>query len=265
MTILSVNNANLFYEVHGTGEPVILIAGYGCNHLSWQPILDGLSEFFQVVILDNRGVGQTVDDNAALSTHLMARDVIALADQLNLKKPHIIGHSMGGTIAQAVASLYPEKIGKLCLLTTSAKWRQAMLFSRKNLLIMRERDIDFDFIFEADIPWLFGESFLKNDKAIADFKQGVLGDCYPQSLHNQERQFKVLEQFDGTAGLKRIQSPTLIAYGTQDLIALPEESDYIASHIAQSTLVRFDCGHVLTHEVPEQLTRELVHFIQNPL
>ena len=169
MPIVSVNNANFYYESQGTGEPVILIAGFTCDHLSWQPIVDELSQYFQVVVFDNRGAGQTVDYNKPLSVKLMAADVIALADKLHLKQPHIVGQSMGGTIAQAVASFYSEKIGKLCLLTTSAKWRQAMLRGRKNSLIMQEKNIDFDVIFEAGLPWIFGESFLKNDKMGANW------------------------------------------------------------------------------------------------
>ena len=88
MPIVSVNNANFYYESQGTGEPVILIAGFTCDHLSWQPIVDELSQYFQVVVFDNRGAGQTVDDNKPLSVKLMAADVIALADKLHLKQPH---------------------------------------------------------------------------------------------------------------------------------------------------------------------------------
>ena len=103
MPILHANNADFYYELHGTGKPVILIAGYTCDYSAWEMLLENLTRHFQVLTFDNRGVGQTTDHNAPLSAELMAQDVIALADQLNLAKPHIIGQSMGGCQSQRMS------------------------------------------------------------------------------------------------------------------------------------------------------------------
>lgn len=262
MAMINANRANFYYEIYGKGKPIILIAGYTCDFSSWQMILEGLTKYFQVLVFDNRGIGRTTDDNVALSVKLMAQDVMALADALHLEKPHIVGQSMGGTIAQTIASLYPDKISKLSVLTSSAKWRQAMLRGLKSLLVMRERDIDFDFIFEATLPWIFGETFLSNAKNINEFKQIILENPYPQSLNDQIRQFRVLDEFNGLAQLKSIKAPTLVAYGIQDLIALPNESKYMASQISQSKLVEFDCGHGIMLEQPQQLTETLIDFLK---
>ena len=112
MSKIKLNNANFYYELHGKGHPLILIAGYSGDHLVWMPLLENLSKQFQVLLFDNRGVGQTTDDGRPLSAELMAQDVVALADALDLKKPHIVGQSMGGTIAQRVATHHSEKINK---------------------------------------------------------------------------------------------------------------------------------------------------------
>ena len=106
MPKILVNNAEFYYELNGTGQPLILISGYTCNHNFWHPILDTLSSKFQVLTFDNRGCGKTKDNSQPLLAKLMADDVMALAKALGLKKPHIIGQSMGGTIAQTVASNY---------------------------------------------------------------------------------------------------------------------------------------------------------------
>lgn len=262
MPIANVNHANLYYESHGAGEPVILIAGYACDHLIWMPILNGLCQYFNVIIFDNRGSGQTVDENVPLSPKLLAEDVVALADYLGFKKPHLVGKSMGGTIVQTIASAYPEKIGKLAILTSSAKWRRAALSGLKSLLDMREKNIDFDCLFAATLPWIVGESFFKNSDHIDLFKKNILTNPFPQSLSDQIRQFKILEDFDGIADLKKIQSPTLIAYGIEDLISLPEESEIMASEIPQAKLIQFRCAHGITLEQPQQLTHELITFLK---
>jgi 3-oxoadipate enol-lactonase len=262
MAILKINNASLYYEMHGSGESLILIPGYTSDHQTWIPLLDGLVKEFQVILVDNRGCGLTTDDNLPLSANVLADDVVALIDYLTLIKPHIVGHSMGGTVAQVIASTYPDKIGKLGILTSSAKWRHAMLLGLKSLLMMREHNIEFDSIFTATLAWIFGEAFLRDKKNIANLKRMLLNDPQPQSLYDQTRQYHVLEVFDGTAELTRIIAPTLIVYGTQDLLTLPAESEYMASQIPESMLIGYDCGHAVTLEQPQQLLQDLIKFLK---
>lgn len=262
MPKIQANNANFYYELHGKGKPVILIAGYTCDYSTWQLMIEKLSQHFQVLVFDNRGIGQTTDSNEILSAELMAEDVIALADELQLEMPHIVGQSMGGTIAQSIATKFPNKISKLCLLTTSAKWRKAMLCGLKSLLDMRQKDIHFDLIFESTLPWIFGEDFLKNSQTVAEFKKILLENPYPQSLDNQTRQFNVLSNFDLRDQLKSITSPTLIVYGVQDIISLPIESKFMDNQIPQSTLVEFDCAHGITLEQPNKLAETLIDFLK---
>ena len=185
MPMITTNNAQLYYESQGVGEALILIAGYTCDHAIWQPLVGELSKHFRVITFDNRGIGQTTDKNEQLSVELMADDVKALIEDLPLQRPHIVGQSMGGTIAQVVASRYPEKIGKLGIITSSAKWRQAAINGLKASLTLREKNLDFDFIFDATIPWIFGEAFLNDGEKIAAFKQSILDNPYPQSFDDQ--------------------------------------------------------------------------------
>jgi len=262
MPMIKANNANFYYELHGTGKPVILIAGYTCDYSTWQLILEDISKNFQVLVFDNRGIGRTTDTNEPLSAELMAKDVIALSKELHLENPHIVGQSMGGTIAQAIAINFPDKIDRLCLLNTSAKWRHAMLFGLKSLLMMRQNNIDFNLIFECTLPWLFGENFLKNSQMVAEFKKIIQKNPYPQSLNDQIRQFHVLENFDVSTKLQNIKSKTLIINGVQDLISLPEESHYIANQISDSELVEFNCAHGITLEQPRELAETLIYFLK---
>ncbi len=261
MPHIKLKDANFYYELHGSGYPLILISGYTCDHLVWMPILESLSKKFQVLLFDNRGVGQTTDDNLPLSAELMAQDVISLADHLNLQKPHIIGQSMGGTIAQCVASEYPDKIGKLAILTSVAKWRRAMLDGLKSTLTMRKNNISFDLIFEVLMPWIFGEAFLSDKAGIATFKELMLANPYPQSLEDQIRQFQVLENFDGREQLKKITAETLVVHGMQDIITLLDESAYLVEHIPQAEFASVDAAHAVVLEAPQEVSRLLHEFL----
>lgn len=260
MPKIKANGAEFYYELHGKGQPIILISGYNSDHLAWSPILSELSQYAQVLIFDNRGMGQTIDDGRALSVELMAHDVMALSKELGLKKPHIVGSSMGGAIAQAVASLYPEEIGKLCVMVSSAKWREAPLLAFDTLLKMREANIAFDFIFDSLIAWLFGQKFLQEKEGIALLKKMILEDPYPQSLIDQKRQFEALKNFDGRSKLKNIKAPTLIINGQEDLISLPEDSEYLVKHIRNATLKTLDCAHMVVLEAGQQFVRLVVEF-----
>lgn len=263
MAKIEINDTNFYYELHGYGQPIILISGYTCDHQIWLPILDALSKKFQVLIFDNRGSGQTRDNGIPLTAKLMAQDAIALADALNLYKPHIVGHSMGGTIAQEIASSFPERINKLAILASTIKWREAMLIGLKTHLDMREQNINFDILFEAILSWVFGQKFLKNKNNIALFKQMWLEDKHPQSLSDQKRQFQVLQEFDGENKLKNIIAPTLIVNAVQDLISLSFESEVLAKQIANAQLVHLNAAHGLMLEEPQRVADILLQFFQD--
>ena len=261
MPNINVNNASFYYELHGKGQPLILIAGYGANGRSWMPIVNALSQHFQVITFDNRAGGQTTDNGVTLSVELMAQDVIALSDALNLKNPHIVGRSMGGTIVQSIAANFPDKIGKIGILVSSAKWRKATLMSINAFIKMNEQNIDSEICNEMELSWGFGNQFLLDQKSSELLKQAAQNNPYTQSISDQKRQFNVLEKFDGTTELNKIKAPTFIAYGAEDLLALPQESKFLASQIPHAKLVKFECGHIIVMEQTKKLTKELIDFL----
>lgn len=263
MATIKINETNYYYELHGEGEQsLILIAGYTADHTFYEPLLEYLSKHYKVLVFDNRGVGQTKDSvSQVLSAELMANETIALAERLQLSNPHIVGQSMGGTIAQTIAANYPDKINKLVLLTTSSKWRTAMLFAFKSLLKMRENEFDFEVQFETVVPWLFGQAFISDPNELSNFKESILTAEFPQSIEDQKRQYQVLTQFDGRSQLKNITAETLIVYGKEDLIALPEESVYMKTYIPNSQLLAAPCGHVIVAEQPNFIAKSLLDFL----
>jgi pimeloyl-ACP methyl ester carboxylesterase len=107
------------YRVAGTGPPLILITGYTATMDSWDPRFVGaLAERYRVVMFDNAGVGRTQALPAPLTIDAMANQTSALIDALGLDRPDVLGWSMGGTIAQALAVLHPAQVRRLVLCAT---------------------------------------------------------------------------------------------------------------------------------------------------
>ena len=261
MAKISINNANIYYELHGSGEPLVLISGYGCDHLYWAGFLPYLAEHFRVLLFDNRAIGQTTDQGIPLSAELMADDVMSLCHVLKLKKPNIVGQSMGGTIAQAVGYRHPDKISKLVLMCTTSKWRQAIKNAFKSMLIMREENVSFDILCDQLNAWVYGEKFLQDTKSLELVKQYLLQMPYPQSVENQRRHFMVMENFDATNALEKITANTLVCYGREDIISLPYESQFLAESITTSTIAALDCAHGVAMEAPKRAANILIDFL----
>ncbi len=261
MAFIEANGATFYYETHGQGQPLVLIGGYGTSHLLWLPVLNALSQHYQVVIFDNRGgAGQTQDDGRELSIDLLADDVMALITTLDLQKPHIVGQSMGGSIAQSMAARYGDQLGKIVLLVTSAKWRQAVIIGLSIITRMMEDKMPIDDILANRAAWVYGEAFLSDPKKMALFKQAVLNDPHPQTLVDRKRQMVALEGFDGRKLLAAIKSETLVVYGEEDLLSLPGESKFLAEHIAGAKLLGFGTGHGVIVEEPQAFAKALIEF-----
>ena len=116
-----VNGIKLYYEIHGTGAPLILLHG-GLGAMSmFGPNLPALAEGRQVIAVDLQGHGRTADIDRPLSPQLMADDIAALIKHLKLERPDIMGYSLGGGVALHTAIRHPEVVGRLVIVSTPIK------------------------------------------------------------------------------------------------------------------------------------------------
>ena len=261
MATIQINNVEIYYEQHGHGEPLILIAGYACDHLFWSAILDHLKPYFQVFIFDNRAVGQTKDDGRSFTLEVMADDTIALIEKLGVARPHILGQSMGGAIAQIVARKYAKKLNKLIIMNSSAKFNTRTLLAIENLLTLRKENISLDHLINASLPWFFSSHFLDDKEKIARFKEALQNNPHPQSIQNQERQFKALLEFNSRNWLHEINIPTHIIAAEDDIVDLVSESHQLITGIKNATLSIVPGGHSSPIEQPEKVYKLIVDFL----
>ncbi|HEY6170092.1 MAG TPA: alpha/beta fold hydrolase, partial [Verrucomicrobiae bacterium] len=121
MSLLKQSDVELHYELAGSGPPVLMIQGVGVTGEGWRPQVNGLAGEFQTLIFDNRGIGRSIPCRGPVSIETMATDAQALMDAAGWESAHVVGHSMGGVIAQQLALDAPKRVRSLSLLCTFAR------------------------------------------------------------------------------------------------------------------------------------------------
>jgi pimeloyl-ACP methyl ester carboxylesterase len=116
-----VNGINLYFETHGTGQPLILLHGGLGSGEMFGPTITELAQQHQVIAVDLQGHGRTADIDRPIDIRLMADDIAALIDHLKLDKPDVVGYSLGGGVALFTAVKYPDKVRRLVVASAHAR------------------------------------------------------------------------------------------------------------------------------------------------
>lgn len=117
---ITANGIDIGYKLIGAGEPLVMIMGLGGTMDNWpKEIIETLSKKYQLILLDNRGMGYTKTNETIFTYKLFADDVIGLLNALKVKKTNVLGYSMGSTITQKLLLEYPERFNKAIIHATS--------------------------------------------------------------------------------------------------------------------------------------------------
>jgi pimeloyl-ACP methyl ester carboxylesterase len=124
-----VDDIKMFYEVHGSGTPVVLIPGLGSNTRFFAGLARKLAERRQVIVLDPRGAGRSDKPRGDYSIEQMAQDVAGLMATLQIATADVVGYSMGGKVALQLAAVRPDLVDHLVLAMTDARPEVTRRFS----------------------------------------------------------------------------------------------------------------------------------------
>jgi pimeloyl-ACP methyl ester carboxylesterase len=195
MPKIQVNGIELFYDVQGTGEPLLLIAGFMCDHIYWSLLMPSLVKQYQVIRLDNRGIGQSSAPNSPYNMKQMASDTAGLLDHLGINKVHVASHSMGGQIAQELVLAHPEKVRGLMLLSSWAKGD-----GRFNAVIETWGDLpqtlDLKVYEKVVLPWIFTDEFYSISGAIEQIINIAVNYPFPPTTHGLYHQSRAILKSD---------------------------------------------------------------------
>ncbi|MEO1135125.1 MAG: alpha/beta fold hydrolase [Pseudomonadota bacterium] len=263
MPVLSTEDVDLYYEVLGEGPPLLLIAGLSSDGASWGPVAPSLAKSFTLIMPDNRGAGRT-RDKGAISIDAMARDCAALLDHLSITQAHVLGHSMGGAIAMALASTAPDRVHRLALTATSAKTPARTISVIDSLLALREAGVKDEIWLRAFFHWLFAPAFFENGAAVDAAIALAIAYPHAQSTADMRRQVDAIRAFDASQSPARLKAPTLVLMGEDDLM-LPPEVVTAGFHAAPNKQVETLAGaaHSLHWDQPTAFTAAVSAFFRS--
>ncbi len=261
---LKINDINIYYEHHGKGKsaPIVLIAGFSCDHTFWSGILNQLKIDHEVLLLDNRGIGQTDSPNIPYSIEMMANDVMELSKQLGLKKPIIVGQSMGSAIAQQIGKMYPEQIEKIILINTFDHFTKIPEIAFELTGELHRMNLPLSYRVQSIVPLVYSNAFLSEPNQLKNLIKLAEQNPYPQTYIGYERQLGALKAFDSRSWLQKIKTPTLIIAGEEDMIAPLSGAKQVQKSMGNSTqLVVVPGGHASPIEQPKKVTDAILKFI----
>lgn len=263
MPTVTANGINIHYEKSGSGEPLILISGYCCDHTLWNDVAPHLANHFEVIAFDNRGAGYTQSPDVPNSIELMAQDTAAFIEALKLPQAYLVGHSMGGAIALRTAFDIPQKLKKIVAANTSVKFSPITLMNFEFFLGLRLDGVKLERMAQGILPWIYSNTFLSNKQNVIDSIKETMENPKPQTYEAQKEQANALIKHDATHWYKQIKVPTLIIGGNEDLIAPLSHSHELQEGIPGSKLHVFEkIGHMPNVEKPREFSQAVIDFLR---
>lgn len=261
MSKLQVNGQTLYYEVYGEGEPLLCVHGLATDTLGWALQVPAFSARHRTVIFDNRDVGQSSMAEGGYEIVDMARDALALADALELDSFHLLGVSMGGTIAQEMALAAPERVRTLTLAVSypgGGAWARKLseVWSARVQRMSREERVD-----ELMLLCL-SEAFFENPEAVAFLRNMMLQNPHPQPADAFARQLDASSRHDARDRLGTLEMPTHVMGAEHDILVPVWKSRELAELIPGARLTVIEGGpHGANLERAEEFNSTVLDFI----
>ena len=218
-----VNGIRMYYELHGAGQPLVLIHGGGSTiNTSWGRILPALAKTHRVIAVELQAHGRTSDRNAPESFTQDADDVAELLRQLNIAKADVLGFSNGGSTALQIAIRHPDRVNKV--IAISAIYRRDGMplefwsFMEKGTF--------------ADMPQIYKDEFLRLTPDSAKLL----------TMFRRDQQRMLMFKDWNAADIRAIKAPTLVVASDQDVVR-PEHAVEMMRLLPKGRLAIFPGRH----------------------
>lgn len=259
----------LHYWIEGSGTPILWIQGSGVHGAGWRPQIDVLSARYQCIWFDNRGMGQSQPAAPPITVEQMTADALAVMDAAGCASAHIVGHSLGGLIAQHLALTARPRVKSLSLLCTFSRGQDAtaltpwMLWVGLRTRIGNKRQRRRAFLQMVMPPETYSSADLD---ALAQQLEPLFGHDLADQPPIVMAQLKAMSRYDATPRLKELAGiPTLVVSAAHDRIARPECGRQIAASIPGARYVEFpDSAHGAPIQFAERMNQLLLEFWQAP-
>ncbi len=259
MPRVATGSVELAYEELGSGAPLLFISGTSVDRTIWGGQVAHFMGRHRCVTFDNRDVGESSLAPGAYTPRDMAADTLALMDALALDRAHVVGHSLGGAIAQELALAAPARVRSLTLVGTWAQnddYTRALFRTWKRL-----RNLDTREFLESTLLFGVGHTFL-NTVGLEMLVNMFLAVPHPQTRAGYCRQADADLAHDTADRLEAIRCPTLVVGGEEDTIFFREHHEMLAALIPGARLVFLPkVGHSPLIENNDAFNRALEAFL----
>ena len=258
-----VGDQVIYYEITGSGFPLVLIRGLGSSAAHWYKQISVFADHFSVLAFDHRGIGRSPQSTAfGCTIGSMASDTIGLMDVLGIRRAHVLGVSMGGMIAQELAINYPERISGLVLVSTHCGGRLSVrpdlwVLDRMQQWIATGKAQDF----EMALTCLFtSETQQDHPDIIARFRETT--HQFEPIGNTLKLQWQAVIAHNAGERLAQIKAPTLLITGSKDILIPPGNAGILKEYIPNARKMIIEGGgHVVHMEQPETFNAEVLDFL----
>ncbi len=261
MATLDLDGRTLYYEEHGSGEPLLCVMGLAADTLAWTLQVPAFSQRHRTVVFDNRDVGQSSQVEAEYDLSDMAEDALALADALSLESFHLLGVSMGGAIAQEAALSVPDRVRTLTLAVTFAgggPYARAFAenWGARAMKLTREERVD------ELLLLTLSEGFFDNEGAVDFVRRMALQNPHPQPADAFRRQLLASSGHEARDRLGALAMPVHVIGAEHDVLIPVWKSAEVAELIPGAKLTVMErAPHGMQLERAQEFNEIVLDFI----
>jgi len=264
MPTVQANGIDIYYEVQGEGEPMVLIPYLAADQACYAFQVADYAKDFTCYTVDLRGAGLSGKPEGAYTTELLADDIAAFMQAAGLDRAHISGLSLGAAASLWLAAKYPARVKSLSL---HSAWDRSDPFLRAVVgswrVMAPALDSVTEMVIQGIFPWCFTpELYAARPDYIDSLADFVRGRPMP-TVDAFLRQSEAVLTHDARAALGSIQAPTLVTFGRHDLVTSTRFAAPLTEGIANSELIIFDdCSHAPIYENAEEFNQRTLEFLR---
>jgi pimeloyl-ACP methyl ester carboxylesterase len=245
---------NIYYDVSGQGEPLIILNGIMMSTKSWESFKDEFSKHFQFIRVDFLDQGQSDAYEAPYTQDIQVELLKSLINHLNLEKVNLVGISYGGEVALGFACKYQEYISKLILFNTVAYTDEELTKTGRlwNEQASKRNYLEY---YNLTIPIIYSKKFIDENQEWMKKREVLLLNGPFSDDNFLDRMIRLTtsaESYDVRSKLKNLNIPVLIIGATDDVLTPIAHQEYLYKEIPNSRLIVLpNVGHASMYEVPE--------------